>query len=304
MWVCPPMADFAPLQTALAPTLTLADVLRDSGAVAGATPDALADAQRWRRWTAIVERSDLVLTDDESARSGLDVLGPSVHVVPDGIDPAAPDGRPAPDALRGLTGPLVGYVGDMSPALDLALLDELARRRPDWQLVLAGDGAPGVVAARLAGHANVHVLRMTGRAQLARCAAALDVALLPLSAREASPGWTPASMLLYAAAGVPVVSTIEPGLVDLRAGVRIASAAAGVAAAVDDQLARRRAGEWTAAPQSVLERHGWPERIRQVKRLIDAALARRAGGGDGAVGGSPSARGPTAQRSAPVGVRG
>ena len=51
-------------------------------------------------------------------------------------EPAAE--RSVPDRLRRLSGPVIGYVGGLQRNVDLALLEELARARPDWSWVYVG----------------------------------------------------------------------------------------------------------------------------------------------------------------------
>ena len=64
-----------------------------------------------------------------------------------------------PAELRALSGPVIGYVGNLSDRIDLDLLDDLVRARPDWQFVFVGSAHLDRTILRLDRHDNVALPR-------------------------------------------------------------------------------------------------------------------------------------------------
>ena len=60
--------------------------------------------------------------------------------------------------LQLLAGPIIGYVGNLSDRIDIALLDELARARPHWNFVFVGSAHLDRSILRLDRQPNVHFL--------------------------------------------------------------------------------------------------------------------------------------------------
>jgi len=119
--------------------------------------------------------------------------------------------RELPPELGRIPRPRLGYLGALSDfKLDFNLLESIAERRPDWQLVLIGDEREGQAdanLARLAARDNVHVLGWRPYIQLPNYMAGLDVGLLPQLINDYTQAMFPMKFFEYIAAGLPVVST-------------------------------------------------------------------------------------------------
>lgn len=124
---------------------------------------------------------------------------------------------PIPADLLALPpGPRLGFIGAVSGyKLDLALLAQLARHRPDCQLVLigrVGEGDPGTDLGVLEGLANVHLLGPRPYDQLPAYLRGFDLALLPCPLNAYTRSMFPMKFFEYVAAGVPVVASALPAL--------------------------------------------------------------------------------------------
>lgn len=199
------------------------------------------------------------------------------RLLPNGFDGAAysPD-RPArtPAALAGLTRPILGYVGLISVRLDLALLDQLAARHPEWTFVLMGTAYPqGCEDALdwLSGRPNVHLLPPVPGDQVADYVRSFDLGLLPYRVTQETTHASPLKLYEYLAAGLPVVAADVPGSRQFADAITVAHTCeeweAGIAAelAYDDD-GRRNARRAAVAP------HTWDARVETLSTYLTDAL--------------------------------
>ena len=190
-----------------------------------------------------------------------------VDHLPNGCDVdhfAAPQPRPVgvPDGEV-----VLGFVGGAFWRLDLALVDEVARRRPSWQLVFVGDAD-----APLPDHANLHRQPYLAYDHIPAFVQHLDVGLIPYDMSLAfNHGSFPIKAFEYLAAGVPVVSTMMPALADLSPWVRRAAGADDFIAAVEAAL---RDGPEAASCRAVARDNTWADRAEQLGDRIRARAGR------------------------------
>ncbi|SHF74239.1 glycosyltransferase [Geodermatophilus nigrescens] len=171
-------------------------------------------------------------------------------VLPNGCDPGlrrrvATASRP--EGFR-LSGPVAGVVGQLSPRLDLALLEAVADA--GLSLLLVGPLDPALEPARAAALLARERVQWVGRQPVERLPgylAAMDVGLTPYRRTAFNEASIPLKTLEYLAAGVPVVSTPLPALDLLPAGL---VTTAGTPEAFAEAAALAAAG-----PPA-----GWPER--------------------------------------------
>ncbi|WP_448675499.1 glycosyltransferase [Pseudomonas nicosulfuronedens] len=110
------------------------------------------------------------------------------------------------DLLAELEGPILGYYGALAQWLDFALLADLARRRPEWNLVLVGD----VFVDDLCGLdrlPNVHLLGHQPYAHMPLYLERFDVCLIPFRLYNVTHAVDPVKLYEYWSAGKPVVSS-------------------------------------------------------------------------------------------------
>ena len=138
--------------------------------------------------------------------------------------------RPEPADLAAIPGPRIGYVGSINMKVDLQLLLYLAKRRPDWSLVLVGplvafrgDEKPRQWEELLA-TPNVHWLGSKAVGELPAYTAHIDVHLLCYDIVGAP--WmrfgSPLKLYECLAAGRPVVSTPIEAVSEIDGAVRLA----------------------------------------------------------------------------------
>jgi len=227
----------------------------------------------------LLPRADLVITTSRALWDTKRQLNPQTVLVPNGVDFAAYEqvrqaGLPPPDDLASLPRPVIGYAGHISVRLDLTLLVELARRRPDWSVALVGslwDKGCEAELACLRALPNVHFLGAKPAEAMPAYIAGFDAALIPYRPGEETQHISPIKLYEYLAAGKPIVTVDMPALDGFRHLVRLADSPAGFLAGVEAALS-------DTAPPAVAERlsvaaqHTWDRRVEQIAAFVRARL--------------------------------
>jgi glycosyltransferase involved in cell wall biosynthesis len=248
-------------------------------------------ASEAERWTLL--GADALVTVSGPLRDHVVSLGVArerVHVLPNGIDTALFRSRPRETSIRtrwGLgPGPVLGFVGGLRPwhgtdALP-ALVEKLAPRHPDLQLVIAGDGP---LRTELEDEFERRGLRssvvFTGwlpHEQMPDVIREFDIALAPSHLWYASP----LKLFEYMACGRPVVAAalgqIEEVVRDGETGLLYSHGDPdGLVTACErllaDRALRERLGR--AAAEDVNGRYSWDANAAHVARLAAELLGAR-----------------------------
>jgi glycosyltransferase involved in cell wall biosynthesis len=213
-----------------------------------------------------------VVTTSRTLCEARSAYNPNTHWIPNGVElehfAAAQPPRLAADIVR-LPRPVVGFVGGLSSWVDVPLLADLARSRPDWSLALVGPG--GTDLAPLRGLPNVHLLGPRPYRDLPAYLAGMDVGLIPFVQDEVTRNADPIKVYEYLAAGLPVVATDLPALRRLGDLVRLADSPARFQGQVEAALAEGREAR-RAERQAEAARHTWHSRFTEFERLLEVTL--------------------------------
>lgn len=157
---------------------------------------------------ALVETSDLVFAQcADLAEHFAQWTQRDIHIFPFGVNLERFDFdavKPV-DNHRQLPGPRIGYVGGIHKHLDIPLLAEMARTRPEWSWVLIGAIQTSVAA--LQSLPNVHLSGQVPHKELASHIANFDVCIVPYVSSSYTATVVPTKINEYLAMGKPVVST-------------------------------------------------------------------------------------------------
>ncbi|HEX7087743.1 MAG TPA: glycosyltransferase family 1 protein [Vicinamibacterales bacterium] len=228
----------------------------------------------------LLSRADLVFTGGRSLYESRRDQHPDVHLFPSSVDVAhfarARTGLPEPADQQRIPRPRLGYCGVIDERMDLELIDGLAARRPDWQIVLVGPTAK-IDPAQLRRRPNVHLPGQRAYAELPAYLGGWDVALLPFAHNDATRFISPTKTPEYLAAGRPVVSTSIRDVVSPYGElglVRIADTVDAFTAAVEVALAGP-APDWLARVDAFISGLSWDRTWDRMAALIDALVAAR-----------------------------
>jgi len=276
-WLYTPMA--LPLLRAIEPRCVVYDCMDDLASFKDAP------RQLRQRESALMLRAALVMTGGPSlyqsrrdAHANVHCLPSSVdaaHFDPARLDPASVEAAEAERLQGGLPRPRLGYFGVIDERLDIALIERLADRRPDWQIVLAGPVVK-IDADALPRRSNLHWLGMQPYTRLPYLLAGWDVALMPFALNEATRHISPTKTLEYMAGEKPVVSTSVRDVISLYGHVvEVAHTHEQFIHACDhliDEAPSARLGR-TARMLSAVATQSWDKVAESVHGLLTQAVA-------------------------------
>ncbi|MEA3493438.1 MAG: glycosyltransferase [Candidatus Margulisiibacteriota bacterium] len=164
----------------------------------------------------LIKKVDFVFAVSHTLVEEKKVFNKSTHLIPHGvrIDLFNNAGSIVPTEYEQISSPRIGFVGVLGGKLDYELIDYVAERRGDWEIVLIGPVAEADQIHRqwiekLKERPNVHFLGNKAPEELPNYIKALDVCLLPYKKSAFSRMfWVPLKFYEYLAAGRPIVSNV------------------------------------------------------------------------------------------------
>jgi UDP-galactopyranose mutase len=259
----------------LSPIASIYDCMDELSAFKGAD-SRLADYER-----ELFKQVDLVFTGGQSLYEAKQNQHHSVYAFPSSIDrkhfAQARNGSLEPADQQLIPHPRLGFFGVIDERFDIALLDALARRKPDWQFVMIGPVVK-IDSGSLPRHANIHYLGSKKYDELPAYLSGWDIALLLFARNDSTRFISPTKTPEYLAAGKPVISTsitdvIRPyGELGL---VKIADHPDQFIEAAERYLSEPGNDQWMTRVDSYLSTMSWDQTWRQMSTLIEAAIKRR-----------------------------
>lgn len=257
----------------LRPRLVVYDCMDELSAFRGA-PARLVELERH-----LMERADIVFTGGHSLYEAKRLLHGNAHSFPSSVDIAhfakARERLPDPADQADISRPRLGFYGVLDERLDIALIDELATLRPDWQLVLIGPVVK-IDPASLPRRSNIHYLGAKAYNDLPNYLAGWDVALMPFAMNESTRFISPTKTPEYLAGGCAVVSSPIADVVRSYGGstmVSIARTAQDFAQAIQQALQRTEdRGALLREADAILDGMSWDRTWRQMRRLMEKSL--------------------------------
>ncbi len=273
LWFYTPMA--LPLADGLRPSAVVYDCMDELSLFLGAPPELL------EREEMLLERADIVFTGGHSLYESKRNRHRSVHAFPSSVDvhhfsPSAHEGKPEPEDQRSIRGPKVGFFGVIDERMDLQLLSQLSRERPEYQFVVVGPVVK-IPEDSLPRAQNIHYLGPKPYAQLPLYLRGWDVAMMPFALNDSTRFISPTKTLEYIAGGRPVVSTAVRDVVvpyGQRGLVRIADHER-FASAIDGALSEPLSTQTRADLQEVLWSTSWDKTWRDMSSLLDALTVQK-----------------------------
>lgn len=178
--------------------------------------DYIVAMQYWKRHGSkleprLIEKSDLVLCNSPGFRERAKRYNPHSYYIGNGCDISLFDFEKeseCPPELRSLhSRPIIGYVGALlALRLDVQLLVDVARSRPEWNLVLIGGEDAVFARSELHRLPNVHFLGKINTADVPAYLQYFDVCINPQLVNNITMDNYPLKIDEYLAMGKPVVA--------------------------------------------------------------------------------------------------
>ncbi|WP_051202249.1 glycosyltransferase [Ferrimonas senticii] len=237
----------------------------DFAALAGVDHHKVAPLER-----RLLQQADLVLCASTTLQQRCEVHAKvTPQLLPHGVDLShfsQPQPKPAglPDK------PILGFYGSLAEWIDFSLLEQLAQRFSDCQILLIGH--QGQCPRSLLDRANVTLLPFMPHQQLAQYVQHFAVGLLPFKANQQIAACDPLKLREYLAAGIPVVSRPFAALQQYHVGV---SQQRSVQAFADAIAAYLQQPPSAAAIQAQVQDASWRQRAEQVLQWLQIANNRQ-----------------------------
>ncbi len=220
----------------------------------------------------LISRADVVFTSSAQLADERRHLNANTHFVSHGVDVAhfsqALDPRMAvPDDLRPIPRPIIGFFGLLADWVDLSLIHDVARARPDWSVVLVGRPTTGL--GTLASLPNVHHLGHKPYASLPGYCRSFDVGIIPFRQNRLTLRANPLKLREYLAAGLPVVATPLPEVARYNGLVRLGDGPGAFVRGIEAALADR-SPHAARARVDAMQSESWEARVEEFSRVIEA----------------------------------
>ena len=269
-WYYTPM--MLPVSDHFNPVLTVYDCMDELAAFKFA-PQSIKD-----RESELFAKADLVFTGGYSLYEAKKARHHDVHPFPSSIDIEhyfkARHYTVDPADQAGIGHPRIGYFGVIDERIDLGLIEGVAKRKPEWQIIMIGPTAK-ISPDSLPKLPNIHYLGMKSYQELPSYIAGWDIAMMPFAHNESTRYISPTKTPEYLAAGKPVVSTPiadvlrqygRNGLVNIAGTpeefVRVASL----------ELENNDREEWMQRVNEFLSQNSWDKTFQRMMYLITRKL--------------------------------
>lgn len=223
----------------------------------------------------LLRKSDLVLVSASDLLKTKREHNPKTFLVTHGVDyehfrRATDEGTPVAPELRDLPRPILGFHGLIADWVDLPLLGELARMRPQWSIVLVGRGDTDL--SPIQGLPNVYVLGHRPYAKLPEYLRGFDIALLPFVVSELTMAANPLKLREYLAAGLPVVAAPLPEIARFEGLVSLAFTAQEYSQEIEALLAAKRTGPSRERSEQMAG-ESWDGKVAEIEGLLSSVLS-------------------------------
>lgn len=257
------------------PTLIIYDCMDELSAFKFA-PQAMKDRER-----ELLRKADIVFTGGYSLYEAKKNRHPDVHAFPSSIDADHYRIARLYNADRAdqatIPRPRIGYFGVIDERMDLALIEGIARRKPEWHIVMIGPVCK-ISPDTLPKLPNIHYLGMKSYDELPAYISGWDLAMLPFAHNEATRYISPTKTPEYLAAGKPVVST---PIIDVlrqygRNGlVSIAGTPEEFVRVASMELENHDREEWLEQVDEFLSHNSWDKTWQRMMYLVTRKLAEK-----------------------------
>jgi glycosyltransferase involved in cell wall biosynthesis len=294
VWFYTPMA--LPLATDLSPRGVVYDCMDEL------TLFRHAPRQLVQRENALFKMADLVFTGGPSLYNSKRNRHPEVYCFPSSVDAKHfAEVKGEHPLLAGIAHPRLGYCGVIDERLNLELIDGMAERHPEWEIVMVGPVVK-IDPATLPRRANIHWLGQQSYDELPALISGWDVCLLPFALNEATRFISPTKTLEYMACGRPSVSTSIKDVVEPYGHVvSIADSVEDFTAACEAILRRspQEQLEHAETLAGIVARTSWDATAHAMGELIAAADRSRVDAGK-VLAPHSAANAPTNHEGAPL----
>lgn len=218
----------------------------------------------------LLEKADLVFAANDKLFSFRKTQHHNIHNYPNSIDLSHfRQARKVSEPLdqKKITGPKLGFCGDITNQINFDLLTDMADYRPSWNFILVGP-IVGCTYNDLPKRPNIYFFGRKDYKYLPHYFAGWDVTIAPYRTDKSAN--TTTQMYEYLATGRPVVATPQELLVEKYEPlglVRTANSATCFLAACEEAMKNKQDSEWLKKVDEYLDSKSWDQTFEDMKEL-------------------------------------
>jgi glycosyltransferase involved in cell wall biosynthesis len=225
----------------------------------------------------LLRKADLVLASSIPLLEKKRKTNERAHLVLHGVDyehfrRATEGDTPIAPELHDLPRPILGFHGLIADWVDLPVVVEIAKKRPQWSIALVGRGDTDL--SILEGVKNIHIIGHRPYADLPLYLKGFDIALLPFVQNELTRNANPLKLREYLAAGLPVVATPLPEVVRFDEKVSLAVTAEEYIQRIEEILKHGLAGPLRRRSDAVAN-ESWDHKVAEIDHLVESVLPQK-----------------------------
>lgn len=216
LWVCPPHRFAELLIKCVSYRRLICDCIDDVTAYSNRTRKAASQIQGM--YSRCLIRAHVVFATSKTFEEKLRKYNKNTIYIANASDSslfarvAHGKGRKGRCGLREIGSPILGYIGTLSERTDTDLIRYVARKRPEWQILLIGYVHASCDIEKIRGLKNVHSIGRAPYTELPHYMESIDVCIMPHEDGELSRSMSPLKLYQYLSSGRPVVSTAVEGV--------------------------------------------------------------------------------------------
>lgn len=219
----------------------------------------------------ILALADMAFTNCEPVQQSMKEFFPDILMVPNGCDSTPPAVIPKNsseyEAFCNWPGKTIGYIGNLESKIDIELLDKLAERFHDCQIVLIGSTHANPAILQLQRHHNIRMPGVVPYKEAGAWVSRFDVGLVPHLNSELTQNMNPLKIFVYLAFNVPVVSTEISNIDRSSTLVCVEDSNDNFLSAVDKCISRGRPS--SAEFEKYVKSNNWSARLKNdVNKLL------------------------------------
>ena len=171
------------------------------------------DEAAWQSELETLRSVDLTFVTTQGLMQSRRLYSSRLELLPNGVaDFFFAEMPQSPDTIDNVPRPRIGYLGNARSIVNFEILEEVFRRRSEWNLVFVGPVERWDAVRELKALRNVHFLGTRPHEQIPGILRRFDAGLVPLRDNEFTRVMSTLKLCEYLAAGVPVVATDLPEL--------------------------------------------------------------------------------------------
>lgn len=269
LWIGSPMA--AVLPDLLEPMLTVYNPVDRYHAFSFVDADKILSSEH-----KLAKKANVILCTSEAIKNDLLPFNSHTYNVSHGVDfkhfNSALSIREAPEDIKSIKKPVLGYFGGLSERVDYRILSALAEAFESATILLIGPRLTDM--SGIEKYPNVCILERKALNVLPLYLKEFDVCLIPYHVNELMEGVDPIKLKEYFCTGKPVVSTDLPEVRKYGSLVYVGKGPPDFAGKVREALGEKNEAVRNARME-IAQKSDWSVKIEEISAIIGASINKR-----------------------------